>query len=124
MSESPCILIVDDEAAVRRVLRAMLERNHYQVLEAASAEEGLAVYLRSQPGVDLIVSDVRMPGMDGNEFVRRLHDLQPSQRVLFVTAYPGDLHDSAHRMDALPKPFSSAQLIRKVSTHLVRSATA
>ncbi|MCU1257444.1 MAG: hypothetical protein JWO80_329 [Bryobacterales bacterium] len=124
MPQPPCILIVDDEPAVRRVIRAMLERNQYHVLEAASGEEALAIYLQGQPRVDLVVSDVRMPGMDGNEFVRRLHELQPLQRVIFVTAYPGDLHDSAHRLAALPKPFSSAQLISKVSAQLVLAATA
>jgi CheY-like chemotaxis protein len=122
MSELPQILVVDDESAVRRVIRTCLERNDYQVFEAQSGEEALAIYRQSSLKIALVVSDIRMQGIDGNELGRRIHDLNPTQRILFVTAYPGDADDRAHRFDTLAKPFSVTQLLRKVAAQITRAA--
>jgi CheY-like chemotaxis protein len=115
-------MIVDDEAAVRRVVRTCLERNGYAVLEAGSGEEALTIYGGDGQAVELVVSDVRMPGMDGNELVRRIRAINPAQRILFVTAYPGDVdEDGAHRNATLAKPFSATQLLRNVVAQLSRA---
>jgi CheY-like chemotaxis protein len=122
MSQFQRILIVDDESAVRRVVRTCLERNGYEVLEAGSGEEGLAIYGENNLEIELVVSDIRMPGIDGNELARRIRDLNPAQRILFVTAYPGDVDDRTSRFHTLAKPFSATQLLRKVTAQISRAA--
>jgi CheY-like chemotaxis protein len=124
MPQLPCILIVDDEAAVRRVVRTVLERNGFQILEAADATEALAIYDQHQQEIRLVVSDVRMPGMDGNELARSIHHLCASQRILFATAYPGDVDTSVYRFETLAKPFTGKQLLAKIASQLAFTAAA
>jgi DNA-binding NarL/FixJ family response regulator len=77
------VLIVDDEEQILRGLAAFLEDEGFDVLSAASSEEGLALVVDHQ--LDAGIVDMRLPGMVGNEFIERAHRLQPQMRFLIHT---------------------------------------
>ncbi|GJG86170.1 hypothetical protein tb265_13510 [Gemmatimonadetes bacterium T265] len=83
------VLVVDDEAAVRGAAARVLARRGYTVLEAGDGVEALGVAERYAGPVHLLLSDVRMPGMDGRELARRFRVARPEARVLLMTGYPG-----------------------------------
>ncbi|MEO5800232.1 MAG: response regulator [Gemmatimonadales bacterium] len=85
------ILIVDDEDSIRRALRLMFERGGHQVIEADSAPRALELVVDSEPP-DAIVSDVKMPGMDGMEFYKALGGVAPAlqSRLVFLTGASRD----------------------------------
>src|SRR5690348_14576722 len=93
------ILLVEDEPAVRRLVAASLARAGYHVLEAHDGQQGLAIFAEHADAVDLLITDLRMPEMDGQSLVRQLRDRSPELRVLCVSGYPGtaaELTSSEH----------------------------
>jgi len=116
MNHAPCILIVDDDAGQRSLLESFLRSQGYQTLTAGSGEEALAL-LNSQP-VDLLISDVRMPGLSGLETLRRARQQHSALLVLLVTAYAdireavGAMRDGA--LSYLPKPIDLDELLQCV----------
>jgi two-component system, cell cycle sensor histidine kinase and response regulator CckA len=108
------ILLVEDEAMVRDLLREVLESSNYRVLEAGQGREALAVAEAHAGKIDLLVTDVVMPEMGGPELARRLVETQPDLKVLFVSAYADeevlDRGDSTERSAFLRKPFSPTVL--------------
>jgi len=115
------VLFVDDEAAVRRVAHAALERAGHEPVVAASGAEALEL-LAAGPPVDLLVTDLSMPGMNGLELVERVHELHPGLAVLYVSGYADKLLGPAHadgpQVDVLEKPFSPVVLAERVSRAL------
>ena len=112
------ILVVDDEAAVRGIVSAILERSGYLTVTANGAEEAL-VHLKQDPGYDLVMSDVMMPGMDGLTLLDRIGVDYPGTPVVMFTAVH-DIHvaTSAFRrgaIDYLLKPFERNQLLNVVT---------
>ncbi|MDA1190458.1 MAG: sigma-54 dependent transcriptional regulator [Candidatus Poribacteria bacterium] len=111
------ILVIDDEDSQRRTLRGFLSKLGYTVLEAASGEEGLAIAAGDEP-IHLVISDVRMPGIDGFEVLRRLRAAHPELAVLIVTAFAtyNQAVDAvkAGAWDYLPKPLDLDDLRVKV----------
>ncbi len=111
------ILIVEDEDAVRLFGARALKNKGYRVLEAKSGEGALDV-LRAEPQVDVLVSDVVMPGMDGVTLARLVKMERPSIRVILMSGYAEDvapgLVGGADGIHFLPKPFSLKQLAGKV----------
>ncbi len=124
MVNAAFVLVVDEEPAVRRLIRAILEQNHLQVLEAAGAQAAIDLYKAHSEEVALLLTDVRLSDVDGNELVRRIRAIRPTQRVMFVTGYPDEVDKSITRLQPLPKPFSAAELLDKVFTQIVRAAAA
>ena len=119
------ILLVEDNAEVRELAREILKGLGYRVLETAHSEEALIV-ARSHPGrIDLMVSDVVMPGFGGPELARRLAPLHPETNVLYISGYTEhDLAERALRDPAvafLQKPFTPDELGRKVEEMILRS---
>jgi len=111
------ILLVEDEPAVRRLVAVSLERAGYRVLEARDGAEGIALFEANALAVDLLITDVRMPEMDGQSLVRELRDRAPALRVLCVSGYPGSAVELTNREHFLAKPFSKYELldiVRKV----------
>lgn len=112
------ILLVEDEASVRAFASRALSLRGYTVLEAANAEEALARLDDKTLHVDLFVTDVVMPGMDGPAWVRRAHLDRPGVKVVFMSGYAEDglAEDQARVPNSvfLPKPFSLNDLTNTV----------
>jgi DNA-binding NtrC family response regulator len=112
------VLVVDDEELYRRSLERILTRVGHEVLEARDAAEALA--LAASQSVDLVLADVRMPGINGLELVRQLHEMHPDLPCIVVTGYGGPEQSiEALRAGAfwfLEKPFDRGQLdaVRKL----------
>ncbi len=110
------VLVIDDEANIRTMLRVCLEGAGYEVSLAASGEAGVAAARRAPPDVALV--DLRMPGLDGLAVVRALAHDAPSTAVVLMTAYAtiDNAVDAmrAGAMDYLPKPFTPAQVLHLV----------
>ncbi len=112
------ILLVEDDARVRFVARAILDRAGYLVLEAETGSEALTVAERHPAAIHLLLTDVVMPSMNGRELADRLRVKRPSTKVLFMSGYadPSILHRGV--LDAgvafLQKPLSPDHLLRRV----------
>ena len=119
------ILIAEDERNLRRVLRAMLVREGYEVTEAADGAQA-ASFLAANPNrTDVLISDIRMPKMDGLALFRHCRERHPSLPVILVTAY-GTIGDAVEAIrsgafDYITKPFDEAELLRVVG-NAVRTA--
>jgi CheY-like chemotaxis protein len=109
----PTILVVDDMDAVRHLARRILEAGGYRVYEAADGVEALACLARDGK-VDLVVTDVRMPNMDGWELASHLAGQSPRVPVLFMSGYDEHLGSQSLLGPILPKPFTAEQLYERI----------
>jgi len=119
---SGTLLLVEDDVAVRGLAREVLQEQGYTVLSAGSGEEAIQVVENREGAIDLMVSDVIMPGMAGDELVEHLRLRLPGLKVVFVSGYASDsipkiVTDS--RTCFLQKPFPVQELVRKVHEMLV-----
>jgi DNA-binding response OmpR family regulator len=112
------ILVVDDEPAVRRAVFRALSEAGYRVFEAADGAEALVVLSRVAHRVDLVLSDVRMPGVNGAQLARELAEAWPQQRVLFMSGQPREVLEGYELpetgVELLPKPFTVQALLARV----------
>ncbi|WP_406644395.1 ATP-binding protein [Aliisedimentitalea scapharcae] len=112
------VLLVEDEAPVRAFASRALRLRGYTVLEAESAEDALKTLEDQNLSVDVFVTDVVMPGMDGPSWVREALKVRPDVRVVFVSGYAegafGDAKPEIPNSVFLPKPFSLTQLTETV----------
>ncbi len=118
------ILLVEDEDMVRAVAERALTRNGYTVLTAANGEEALEV-MAARSDIDLLVSDVVMPVMDGPTLVRHAREARPSLPILFMSGYAEEQLRKTIDLDNiafLPKPFSVQQLAESVRDVLMANA--
>jgi two-component system cell cycle sensor histidine kinase/response regulator CckA len=108
------ILLVEDEEAVRAFAARALQSRGYRVFEAASGVEALEVMAESGGKVDLVVSDVVMPELDGPSMLRELRKTRPDLKIIFVSGYAEDAFRKnlppGEKFHFLPKPFSLKQL--------------
>lgn len=113
---SECILFVEDEPAVRRLGRRILEQAGYQVIEAADGVEALEALQRETVAIGAIVSDVVMPRLSGAELARRVRTLRPELPILFVSGHPEDRGRPIELMDSdlLRKPFEADDLLTRL----------
>ena len=121
---SETILVVEDEHAVRRFVVSVLRRCGYTVLEAGDPAAAMAVVAEMKDRIDLLVSDIVMPGMNGAELSQKLHDVRPEMRVLFMSGYasssdiPAEVQ--ANGQELLTKPFEPevlAAAARRILDH-------
>jgi len=123
MAIKPRILVIDDEGAIRESLRMILEYEDYQFIGAATGQEGLATVQRERP--DLVLLDIKMPGMDGMEVLKKLHALDESLPVVMIsghgttsTAFEASRSGA---VDFLEKPLSSERVIVTLRNALTQS---
>jgi CheY-like chemotaxis protein len=117
---APTILGVDDEAGIRGLVSRFLRREGYRVVEAASAEEALEAGKGQR--VDLLVTDVMLPGMQGSDLARKMHDADARLKVLYISGYTPDERVRSGTFPPgagfLAKPFTLAVLLEKVRAAL------
>jgi len=122
------LLFVEDEESVRSLTTRILRRSGYDVLEAANGQEALELFETRNAEVDLLLTDVIMPEMNGPELARRLTQHTPSLKVLYISGYADANFRSGGRIPenatTLPKPFSPQQLNFAVRATLDRDSEA
>jgi CheY-like chemotaxis protein len=122
------VLVVDDEAAIRDVAHRVLTSAGYRVMTAANGPDALELLQSSGTGVDVLLTDVVMPGMTGEAFAARVRAMCPAVRVLFMSGYEqppaaaGGWPDLGAQMIA--KPFSRAALLARITQVLTEDAAA
>lgn len=122
----PHILVVDDDAGFRGLILDILSEEGYKLIEAGTAEEALEILAKQK--IDLILSDQRMPGMDGLEMARRVKAVSPSPAIILMTAF-GTIPDAVEAVrlgaaDYLTKPLKSPGVLRAlVARSLGRAPT-
>jgi CheY-like chemotaxis protein len=118
------ILLVEDEASVRSTVRRLLERHEYRVLEATNGQDALALIIARHGEVDLILSDMVMPGMGGAELATRVRAFAPTLPVLLMTGYTEEAlarnGDRPLDQEIIEKPFTLHIVLEKVRTALAR----
>ena len=113
------VLVVEDQQSVRRFVTSALRTHGYRVLSAADARLALEVLVKRCDEIDMVISDVVMPGMDGVELKSRIHKLYPGIKVLLISGYPdGRLKPDDAETELLEKPFSVSVLLRRVKNVL------
>jgi DNA-binding NtrC family response regulator len=124
MSEAPrTVLIVDDDPNILRLVEKMLKPRRVNVLVAPRPSE--AIHICERQTVDLLISDVAMPEMDGTKLAHRVLELQPRASVLLISGhYRDDEGPNRHaRMRFLPKPFFPSQLLAHLNELLPENPT-
>jgi PAS domain S-box-containing protein len=115
---SETVLLVEDEAGVRELSKRILENAGYRVLEAANGDDAERVFAQHADSIDLLVTDVVMPGCGGPELLTRLQYRSPAVRVLYMSGYTEQ--SAAHKAGIdrgtpfVQKPFTAAEFARKV----------
>jgi two-component system cell cycle sensor histidine kinase/response regulator CckA len=112
------ILLVEDEEAVRSFAARALKLRGYNVLEASGGEEALEIVRNTRATIDLLITDVVMPNMDGPTLVRNVRRLRPDMAIIFMSGYAEEAFrrndEKAEELHFLPKPFGLKQLAAKV----------
>jgi CheY-like chemotaxis protein len=118
------ILVIDDNEDVRSIVTTVLRNFGFAVREASSGESGIRMVLEEKP--DLIISDVRMPGMDGHHLLSAIRELQSTAAIPFIMMTGSGSRDDFRRGmvsgadDYLQKPFTPDELIETVLSRLIR----
>jgi two-component system cell cycle sensor histidine kinase/response regulator CckA len=121
---SETVLLVEDEAGVRHLSRRILDNAGYRVLEAANGDEAERLFAQHADSIDLLVTDVIMPGCGGPELLSRLRVQAPALKVLYMSGYTEQ--SAAHRagidrgLPFVQKPFTAAEFVRQVREALDR----
>lgn len=112
------ILLVEDEDAVRMFAARALKDKGYEVLEASNGLEAIQLAKRNEVDIDLIITDVVMPGMDGPQMINEIRQFMPYVKVVFISGYAEDSFrkklNNEENIHFLPKPFSLKDLALKV----------
>jgi PAS domain S-box-containing protein len=120
------ILLVEDEASVRKLSKDVLTRHNYRVIEAGNGEQAIDLSTRFPEAIHLMVTDMVMPEMGGRELARRLASVHPETQVLFVSGYAEMEAGKGNRPEPgkpfLAKPFSPLDLVRTVRRMLDEDA--
>ncbi|WP_456020954.1 response regulator [Pseudomonas protegens] len=111
------ILVVEDDDIVRMLIVDVLEELEFAVLEADGGEQALEILQDTQNHIDLMMTDVGLPGMDGRELATEARKLRPALPILFASGYAESI-DVPTDMHVIGKPFSIDQLRDKVKSIL------
>ncbi|KRP47829.1 Response regulator receiver domain-containing protein [Pseudomonas libanensis] len=111
------ILVVEDDAIVRMLIVDVLEELEFKVVEAADAAEALIAVQNTEQVIDLMMTDVGLPDMDGKKLANKARELRPALPILFASGYAENI-DVPAGMQVIAKPFSIDQLRDKVKSML------
>ncbi len=120
------ILITDDRAGIRSLLKEVLQESGYEVLTAAGGQEGIKIVQENT--IDIVLLDMKMPGMDGLETLRLIKKAQPNVKVIIMTAYEDmEIIKEVQKRGAscyISKPFDIEELLSTIKRLLKKSAEA
>jgi CheY-like chemotaxis protein len=118
------ILVVEDDDDLRSYISDLLRDLNYRVISASSAQAALTILLQEQPSIQLMLTDVVMPGINGRELGRRATQIRPDLKILYMTGYSRNAVVHQGRLDEgvelLEKPVSQAKLALRVRELLDR----
>jgi two-component system, cell cycle sensor histidine kinase and response regulator CckA len=117
-SNSQTIMVVEDESVVLELITNILKTNGYEVVTARNGAEALLVAGSREGNIDLVLTDIVMPGMSGGEMVQQLLEMQPGIRVLYMSGYTKYTILGQGTLESVNsfiwKPFSPADLLSKI----------
>jgi CheY-like chemotaxis protein len=119
MARRITVLVVDDEPEIREIAEAILSMAGYRVLTAANGQEAIQI-IAAKP-VDLLFTDIRLPGMDGFDLATRAKRSQPDLRVVYSTGFAGRDRGAAPLGRTLQKPWHAWELVAEIGSALARS---
>jgi two-component system, cell cycle sensor histidine kinase and response regulator CckA len=108
------ILVVDDDDLVRYLVSTLLQRDGYEILQASNGLEALMVYSSYRARLDLVLTDIDMPQMNGLELTDRIRARDPNARILLMSGRAYDFPEGYKDVPLLPKPFRPDQLAAAV----------
>jgi len=114
---SPVILMVDDELAIRDLMKARLEIEGFEVITAANGADGLEVYKEHCNQVDLVVTDLDMPAMNGSDMIQHIFQMTPAMKVIVASGNSSarsTAEMSAGHASCLQKPYTARELTEAV----------
>jgi PAS domain S-box-containing protein len=114
------LLLVEDEAGIRLMTRRYLEDLGYTVWEAETGERAFDIFMDQKDAIDLVVTDMVMPGIRGDDLVRKIREVRPQMRAIFISGYV-DSDDLDKETSILEKPFSFPELGRRVQESLEKT---
>ena len=122
----PTVLVVDDEEDLRDIIRRMLDRRGFAALVAGDSKQAIAA-CREHPGeIDILVTDLGLPGVSGGDLAREATELRPGMQVVYISGLPKDIAvaDGLIGEDALlvKKPFSTESLIEALRSVIAERA--
>jgi signal transduction histidine kinase len=119
------ILLVDDEAHVSSILAEVLGEHGYRVLTAASGDQALGILVQKGDGIDLVITDLKMPGINGFDLAKKIRGVKPSMKVVLISGHiDEELEQERARSSVaafLPKPFTSQVLTKTIRDVLGRA---
>lgn len=117
----PRVLVIDDQEPIRRIIRRALENEGHEVLDASDGELGMALLDRAPAPVDVVITDIFMPGMDGIQTLREIRRRFPSIKVIAISGGDSsgllDLRQDAELLGAVKsvhKPFTAREIVDAV----------
>lgn len=122
------ILVVDDNPAVRKMILDALEPLGYKVLIAASGQEALEICGMKKEKIDLLLTDIVMPVINGRQLIKKLQSVRPNLQVLLMSGYPEDVVGPNNMLEPnlnfISKPFVTGTLVQKINQVLEESSRA
>lgn len=117
-NRKPTLLVVDDERSVRELICLNLRVSGFEVFEAKSGREALAIATTPETNIDIPISDIIMPHMNGRDLANRLSSIKPYLKVLFMSAYTAEILTNFKLCpdgpDFIKKPFTMAELMERI----------
>jgi DNA-binding NtrC family response regulator len=118
-SQSASVILVEDDPAIRRLITEILKMEGYQVIQFSNGEEGLEWIQANPLPFDLLITDIRMPGISGKEFADRISGFRPDIKILFISGFSSyaseDLNPCSNKEEFfLGKPFTRSELLSQV----------
>jgi DNA-binding NtrC family response regulator len=120
------ILVVDDDDAVRRILRKVLESRLYRVVDTGQPHHACELFDADRSAIDLLLTDLKMPGMSGQQVAAHVWAGRPEMPVLFISGYTDQAHAqqlNGARSRFIEKPFTSEVLLERVAELLSARTT-
>ena len=114
-----CILLVDDDENIRSIIKKVLQQQGYEILEAVNGVDAIRIYEQDYSRVNLVITDIQMPEMDGWEFIDYLNIKGCKSPVLVITAQVVDEEPVSPNVHILLKPHRTSALLSKVKQLLL-----